>query len=139
MNLSTFGQRFARKTGARELMDDLGAALSGGSAMKMLGGGNPAHIPEVQALFRERMVQVMNDEPLFKRMLANYPAPAGEEYFRVALAGLLNREYGWDLSEKNIALTAGSQSSFFLLFNLFAGPMPRNKVDLKILMPQTPE
>ncbi len=139
MNLSTFGQRFARKTGARELMDDLGAALSGGSAMKMLGGGNPAHIPEVQALFRERMVQVMNDEPLFKRMLANYPAPAGEEYFRVALAGLLNREYGWDLSEKNIALTAGSQSSFFLLFNLFAGPMPGNKVDRKILLPLTPE
>ncbi|MBT5891342.1 MAG: valine--pyruvate transaminase [Chromatiales bacterium] len=139
MDLSTFGQRFARKTGARELMDDLGAALSGGSAMKMLGGGNPAHIPEVQALFRERMVQVMNDEPLFKRMLANYPAPAGEEYFRVALAGLLNREYGWDLSEKNIALTAGSQSSFFLLFNLFAGPMPGNKVDRKILLPLTPE
>jgi valine--pyruvate aminotransferase len=139
MNLSNFGQRFARKTGARELMDDLGAALSGGSAVKMLGGGNPAHIPEVQALFRERMLQVMNDEPLFKRMLANYPAPAGEEYFRVALAGLLNREYGWDLSEKNIALTAGSQSSFFLLFNLFAGPMPDNTVDRKILLPLTPE
>ena len=120
-------------------MDDLGAALSGGSAVKMLGGGNPAHIPEVQALFRERMLQVMNDEPLFKRMLANYPAPAGEEYFRVALAGLLNREYGWDLSEKNIALTAGSQSSFFLLFNLFAGPMPDNTVDRKILLPLTPE
>jgi valine--pyruvate aminotransferase len=139
MTFSTFGQRFARHTGARELMDDLGAAMAGGSEMKMLGGGNPAHIPEVQALFRERLQHVSTDDVLFKRMLANYPAPAGEEHFRAALAALLNREYGWDLTEKNVALTGGSQSSFFLLFNLFAGPSAGPTPDKKVLLPLTPE
>ncbi len=139
MKFSKFGQRFARSTGARELMDDLGAAMSGGSSVRMLGGGNPAHIPEVQELLRGRLNDVAADDALFKRMLANYPAPGGEEHFRAALAALLNREYGWDLTEKNIALTGGSQSSFFLLFNLFAGPMPGGAAPKNILLPLTPE
>ncbi len=139
MSFSDFGLRFARMTGARELMDDLGAAMSGDSSVKMLGGGNPAHIPEVQELMSQRLREVANDDGLLKRMLSNYPAPAGEEYFRAAIAGLLNREYGWDLSEKNVALTGGSQSSFFLLFNLFAGPGAGPQNNRKVLLPLTPE
>ncbi|MDG1461927.1 MAG: valine--pyruvate transaminase, partial [Gammaproteobacteria bacterium] len=139
MKFSKFGQRFARRTGARELMDDLGAAMSGSSSIRMLGGGNPAHIPEVQELLRKRLNYVAADDGLLKRMLANYPAPAGEEHFRAALAELLNREYGWNLTEKNIALTGGSQSSFFLLFNLLAGPMPGKSSAKNILLPLTPE
>jgi len=137
MKLSKFGQRFARKTGARELMDDLGAAMSGGSDVKMLGGGNPAHIPEVQELFRKRLTDVSADDTQFKRMLANYPSPAGEDHFRAALAGMLNSEYGWDLTKDNVALTSGSQSSFFLLFNLFGGESAEGMKN--ILLPLTPE
>ncbi len=71
-------------------------------------------------------------------MLGNYPVPAGEERFRVVLAELLNREYGLDVSAKNIALTNGSQSGFFLLFNLLAGVQQDGSFK-KILLPLTPE
>lgn len=137
-NWSEFGQRFTRRTGARELMDDLGDALSSDRPVCMLGGGNPAHIPEIEELFSNQLRQVLNSEGEYRRMLANYPSPAGEERFRSALANLFNREYGWNVTSKNIALTSGSQAGFFLLFNLLAGPQTDGSFK-KILLPVTPE
>ncbi|MCK5675468.1 MAG: hypothetical protein KAH99_00470 [Verrucomicrobia bacterium] len=55
MNLSKFGEKLTRKAGITALMDDLGAAMEGAD-MLMLGGGNPAHIPEVQDRFRKRIL-----------------------------------------------------------------------------------
>ena len=54
MKFSKFGNRFTRHTGARQLMDDLGAAMTSEDPVMMLGGGNPAHIPEVLRLLAER-------------------------------------------------------------------------------------
>ena len=71
-------------------------------------------------------------------MVADYPSPAGEDHFRAALAGLLRREYGWDLGPENIALTGGSQSGFFQLFNLLAGEFEDGSFR-RILLPLTPE
>ena len=121
MEFSRFGKRFTRHTGARQLMDDLGAAMSAEGPVMMLGGGNPAHIPEVLELLAGRAKEVAADPREFRRMIADYSSPAGEDRFRAALADLLNREYGWDLGPSNIALTGGSQSGFFQLFNLLAG------------------
>ena len=47
MKFSGFGEKFTSKAGITSLMEDLGAALAGESDMIMMGGGNPAHIPEV--------------------------------------------------------------------------------------------
>jgi valine--pyruvate aminotransferase len=135
---SEFGERFTRRTGARELMDDLGDALSSDRPVCMLGGGNPAHIPEIEELFADRLRQVLDSEKEYRRMLANYPSPAGEERFRASLAALFRREYGWDVTAKNIALTSGSQAGFFLLFNLLAGPQSDGSFK-KIMLPVTPE
>jgi valine--pyruvate aminotransferase len=135
---SEFGERFTRPTGARQLMDDLGDALSSDRPVCMLGGGNPAHIPELEELFSNELRKVLNSEPEYRRMLANYPSPAGEERFRSSLADLFRREYGWDVTAKNIALTSGSQAGFFLLFNLLAGPQSDGGFK-KILLPVTPE
>lgn len=137
-NWSEFGERFTRRTGARELMDDLGDALSSDRPICMLGGGNPAHIPEIEELFSNQLREVLNSEGEYRRMLANYPSPAGEERFRTALADLFAREYNWQVSAKNIALTSGSQAGFFLLFNLLAGPQSDGGFK-KILLPVTPE
>ena len=54
-----------------------------------------------------------------------------------ALAGMLRREYGWDLDEENICLTCGSQGAFFLLFNMLAGQCGQKH--RKILLPLAPE
>ena len=135
---SEFGKRFTRRTGARELMDDLGAALASDRPICMLGGGNPAHIPELEALFSNELRRVLDSEREYRRMLANYPSPAGEERFRAALADLFAREYDWQVTAKNIALTSGSQAGFFLLFNLLAGPQSDGGFR-RILLPVTPE
>lgn len=138
MEFSSFGRRFTRHTGARELMDDLGAAMASETPVMMLGGGNPAHIPAVLELLAERLRQVAAEPRELRRMLADYASPAGELQFRAALAGLLRREYGWPLGPEHVALTGGSQSGFFLLFNLLAGRFEDGR-QRRILLPLTPE
>ncbi len=137
MNLSKFGEKFTRKAGITELMDDLGAAMAGGNTL-MLGGGNPAHIPEVQHRFRLRMEEILNEPLGFETMIGNYDGSRGNAAFLEAMAGMLHDTFGWDVGPENIALTNGSQNAFFALFNLFAGDMPDGSKK-KILFPLTPE
>jgi valine--pyruvate aminotransferase len=134
---SRFGERFTRHTGARELMDDLGAALASDRPLKMLGGGNPAAIPEMLALFRRELLRVAASDRELQRMLGEYADPVGEQGLRAALAAMLREECGWPLGPEHVALTAGSQAGFFLLFNLLAGP--RAGGGRRILLPLTPE
>ncbi len=106
--------------------------------MLMLGGGNPAAVPEIQALWRTRMSALLADAPAFDRMLGNYDPPQGNPRFIKALASLLQREFGWQIAPENIAVTNGGQSAFFFLFNLLAGQHP-DGVRRKILLPLCPE
>jgi valine--pyruvate aminotransferase len=138
MRLSKFGKRFTRRTGARQLMDDLGAAMAAETPAMMLGGGNPAHIPAVLELMAARLREIAGDPRDLRRMLADYASPAGEDRFRAAIADLLRREYGWPLGAQNIALTGGSQSGFFLLFNMLAGEFDDGR-SRRILLPMVPE
>jgi len=135
---SKFGERFARPTGAGELMEDLGLATAGEHDALLLGGGNPGKIPAMQSLFRRRLVEIAASDSGTDRMLGNYAHPKGDIAFRRALAGLLRREYDWSLSADNIALTGGSQSGFFLLFNMLAGEFSDGTFK-RILLPVTPE
>ncbi len=138
MRLSVFGEQLCNNSGILQLMDDLGKAMAGEKEMLMLGGGNPAHIPEVQAVIKERMREILEDEEEFRSVVGNYDTPQGEARFIAALAGLLRKHFGWPVSEKNIALTNGSQSSFFLLFNALAGRFADGS-RRRILLPLTPE
>ena len=139
MRFSTFGDKFARECGILQLMDDLGNALAeGGDDVIMLGGGNPSRIPQVEACLRERMETMRRLGDAFERRVGNYAAPAGDRPFRRAVADLLHREFGWPVTEANIALTYGSQTAFFYLFNMFAGEYD-DGTRKKILLPLTPE
>jgi valine--pyruvate aminotransferase len=129
-----FARHMVRPTGALELMQDLGGA---GPGVHMLGGGNPARIPEVEAVYRRRLVEIAGDPAQLGRFTAAYAAPAGDVRFRAAVADALARRYGWKLTERNVALTAGSQSAFFVLFNLLAGDGDDGR--RRILLPLAPE
>lgn len=137
MKLSKFGLKFTEESGILQLMDDLGEALSSEEKMLMLGGGNPARIPEVEAMFRERMARMLDSGEL-GALIGGYDAPQGNQAFIEALASLLRARYGWDVRPENVALTNGSQTSFFFLFNLLAGEGGDGK-RRKILLPLTPE
>ena len=119
-------------------MKDMGEALQTDEKVYMLGGGNPAHIPEVNALWRERMEHILSNGSEYERMVANYDTPQGKESFLKALSGMLNREYGWKIGPENIAITNGSQSAFFCLLNMFGGTDESGKMR-KILFPLLPE
>jgi valine--pyruvate aminotransferase len=136
---SLFGERLASGSGIEELMDDLGRAMAAAHGpVRMLGGGNPAHIPEMQAIWRNRMAAILADPPAFDRMMTNYDPPIGNARFIAALAKLLRHEFGWNLGPENIAITAGGQTAFFFLFNLLAGEF-RDGRRKAILLPLVPE
>jgi valine--pyruvate aminotransferase len=136
--LSGFGERFTRPTGALELMDDLGRAVEADPPALMLGGGNPGIVPAVHALLGRRLRETAASDAQLERMLEKYAHPTGDIGFRRSLAALLKREHGWDVTADNIALTAGSQAAFFLIFNLLAGESSAGD-RRRILLPLTPE
>jgi valine--pyruvate aminotransferase len=138
MKLSKFGKKFTEHSGINELMIDLNDALNTGSEMLMLGGGAPAHIPEIDAMLRERMTNILNNEREYEAMVGDYDGPCGNMEFIKELAGLFSREFGFDIQPENIALTNGSQSAFFYLFNMFAGEFSNGKKK-KVLFPLAPE
>lgn len=138
MKLSDFGKKLSGDAGIVSLMDDLGAAMSSDRSFMMLGGGNPAHIPEVQQHFRTAMQRILRESDRFEKIIGNYDGPAGDPGFFAALSELFRDQFGWNITPKNMVITNGSQSGFFTLFNMFAGKSPDNLCK-KILLPITPE
>ena len=135
MNLSDFGQRFNGYSGITHLMDDLAEGLAQPGVI-MLGGGNPASIPEVNAVFSEVLDKLSASGELVST-LSNYDAPQGKSSFLETLAHYFREQYGWDIGPSNIALTHGSQSAFFILFNSFAGRAGGSA--RRVLIPLVPE
>ncbi|MED5585855.1 MAG: valine--pyruvate transaminase [Verrucomicrobiota bacterium] len=138
MEFSSFGEKLRDQCGILELMDDLGKALTTNPDMRMMGGGNPAAIPEVQKIWRDRAAQLLGEGNDFDRMLVNYDPPAGNPRFLEAVAGCLNRDTGWNVQPGNVAVTCGGQTAFFFLFNMLAGEFADGS-HRKILLPLTPE
>ena len=135
MNFSDFGERFAGYSGITHLMDDLNEGLLQDDVV-MMGGGNPAAIPEAIKVFENAIEKLQASGELLKA-LANYDGPQGKNEFLETLADFFQQQFDWPVTTKNIALTHGSQSSFFTLFNSFAGQSRGNK--RKVLIPLVPE
>lgn len=118
---SDFGEKLAGRSGILQLMDDLGKPLPAGIPAYRLGGGNPARIPAVETAYRRSMQNMLSDGESFENVLAHYDAPQGRVSFIEAVAEYFSRTYGWKIGPENVAVTNGSQSAFFYLFNLFSG------------------
>lgn len=138
MKLSAFGEKFAGHSGIVELMDDLGSALNENPNMIFMGGGNPARLPEVEAVFQQRLEAILADPGQRHSLFGIYQSPQGDREFRQQLARFLQRQYGWTVREENIAISNGSQAAFFVLYNLFAGTMPDGS-HRSIHLPLAPE
>ena len=136
---SQVGRHLGCGSGIEELMDDLGHALArGGPDVKMLGGGQPARIPEINAVWHRRLLELVDEPGGLDRALTSYDPPRGNPRFLEAVAGLFRRTFGWDIGSDHIAVTSGGQTAFYFLFNLLAGPMPDGS-RRKILLPLVPE
>jgi valine--pyruvate aminotransferase len=137
--ITDLGSRLSATSGIVELMEDLGQAMGGShrGTMRMLGGGNPAAIPEVQQLWRRRLGEILANADECDRMLVNYDGPAGSPAFREIVAEAFRARLGWNIAPRNVAVTAGGQTAFFELFALFGGDAAGDK--RRILLPIAPE
>ena len=135
---SDFGEKLSAPSGIYDLMEDLGQALSAGG-MIMMGGGNPAHIPAVEQVWRRRLEEILATPGAMESMLGDYDTPRGRPEFLETLAAFFRERLGWPIGPENIAVTTGSQTANFLLFNLLAGPAGGGKERRRILFPLVPE
>lgn len=138
MQLSRFGEKLSGNAGIVTLMDDLGDALRTNPDVIFMGGGNPARIPAMEEAFTESLAQTLGDPQQAQQLLGVYQPPQGDVDVLDAFANLLGNEYGWPLTRENIALANGSQSAFFILFNMFAGEFA-NGCKKQIQFPLAPE
>lgn len=141
--ISEFAEKLSIGSGIGELMQDLGQGLEDarrtGKEISMLGGGNPAHIPEMDEIFLKRWQDLGNDPETIASLLGDYSSPQGSDEFREILAESLSTKLNYKLTKDHIAITQGSQTAFFLLFNSFSGKMAGSGNFKKILLPLVPE
>ncbi len=136
---SQFGHNLGCGSGIGELMDDLGHAMASASPqLKMLGGGQPAKIPEMEAVWRQQLAEIFAEPGGLDRALTTYDPPGGNPLFLEAIATLFRESFGWEIGPENVGVTSGGQTAFFFLFNLLAGTMPDGS-RRKILLPLVPE
>jgi valine--pyruvate aminotransferase len=136
--LSDFGRRLTGPTGILHLMEDLGEALdSGGPDLIMMGGGNPAHVPEVEAVWRRRLQEILTEPGALETMLGDYDAPSGKRRFLETFASFLSRTSGCKIGPEHVTITPSSQTGFFLLLNMLAGAGEHGR--RRVLFPLVPE
>ena len=75
MQFSKFAKKFTDHSGISQLVEDLGDAMLGEQDVLMLGGGNPAHIPEMLAFFQDRMQRIVESPAEFAHIVGNYGPP----------------------------------------------------------------
>lgn len=138
MKLSSFGKKLTSGSGIVGLMEDLGDALNENPDMIFMGGGNPARIPQMEVVFKAQYQSLCQNTEQLYSTTGVYQSPQGELGFRRDIANMLKNQFGWPLTEANIAISNGSQSAFYILFNLLAGQMPDGSFK-SIHLPLTPE
>jgi len=138
MKLSAFGEKFQHGSGIVELMDDLSSALNENPDMIFMGGGNPGRLPEVEQIFQQKLSDILSSSNRRHALFGVYQSPQGDKNFREEVAKFLNKQCGWSLGANNIAVSNGSQSAFFVLYNMLAGQMPDGSHST-IHLPLSPE
>ena len=141
IQFSDFGSKLCGPSGINQLMDDLGKPLPEGIPISLMGGGNPARIPQVESMYRNQMEKIIANGDEFENLIGRYDSPQGRTAFIESVAEYLSNKYGWNITSENIAITNGSQSAFFYLFNIFCGtyPIGKNKKKKRIIFPLVPE
>lgn len=137
MRFSDFNNNDFRSSGILSLMDDLGKALSADQPpIAMMGGGNPAHIQAVTTIFKKELQKIIDSPDIFAAMIGNYDLPKGNIEFIKSFTHFINRHYTFNITTENVAVTAGSQTGYYQLFNLLSSSNDKKK---KILFPIVPD
>lgn len=137
--LSKIGQTMFRLTGVRAIMADIIATLraGGGQDFINLSSGNPLVLPEVEKLWRDCTLELLNS-PEYGEVVGRYGSSQGYQPFIDAIVADFNSRYGWNLSDRNVLITPGSQSIYFYAANAFGGYTETGTLK-KVVLPLSPD
>jgi valine--pyruvate aminotransferase len=138
--LSTVGTKMTRLTGVREIMKDIARALRSDPSKKWLNlsPGNPLVIPELENLWRETALEVVNSSE-FGHIIGRYGMTQGYDPLIDAVVETYNRLYNWGIKRENVLITSGSQSLYFLAINAFSGAQPGSSAVKHTVIPMVPD
>lgn len=116
------GRRMAQRSGVREIMKDIEETIraAAGRPLINLSAGNPVILPEIEAMWR-RHTQTFVDSPQFGEVICRYGSSQGYEPLIDAVVDWFNTHYQWGITRRNVLVTSGSQSFYFLAANCFGG------------------
>ncbi|MEM9218816.1 MAG: valine--pyruvate transaminase [Cyanobacteria bacterium P01_F01_bin.150] len=130
--LTQFGNRMFQLSGVRAIMKDIIETLRAGEGRDFinLSAGNPVILPEVEQLWRDCTADLLASSE-YGEVVCRYGASQGYEPLISAIVDDFNQRYGLtgtsrELSDRNILITPGSQSLYFLAANAFGGYMLDN-------------
>jgi valine--pyruvate aminotransferase len=137
--LSQFGDRMSRLTGVRAIMKDIIETLKSGKGQDFinLSAGNPVILPEVEALWRDCTEQLLSS-PEYGEVVSRYGSSQGYQPLIDVIVEDFNSRYGWNISDRNVLITPGSQSIYFYGANAFGGYTATGELK-KIVLPLSPD
>ncbi len=135
--LTQFGKQMSHLTGVRAIMQDIQETLRSGQSFINLSAGNPVILPEVEQLWRDCTAELMAG-PEYGEVICRYGSSQGYEPLVAAVRDDFNQRYGLSLCDRNILITPGSQSLYFLAANAFGGYTPDHQLK-PILLPLSPD
>jgi valine--pyruvate aminotransferase len=137
--LTKIGDQMSNLTGVRAIMKDIIETLRAGAGQHFinLSAGNPLILPEVEQLWRDCTAELLASSE-YGDVVCRYGSSQGYAPFVEAIANDFNKRYGLNLSDRNILVTAGSQTLYFYAANAFGGYTTSG--DLKqIVLPLSPD
>ncbi|NES97377.1 MAG: valine--pyruvate transaminase [Desertifilum sp. SIO1I2] len=137
--LTQFGDRMNHLTGVRAIMKDIQETLRAGKGREFinLSAGNPVILPEVEQLWRECTLDLLSG-PEYGEVVCRYGSAQGYQPLIEAVVEDFNRRYGLQISDRNVLVTGGSQSLYFLAANAFGGYNAQGQLK-RIVLPLSPD
>ena len=120
--LTKIGAQMSNLTGVRAIMKDINETLraSKGQELYNLSAGNPLILPEVEQLWRDCTADLLASSE-YGEVVCRYGSSQGYSPLIEAIVQDFNQRYGLSLTERNILITAGSQTIYFYAANAFGG------------------
>lgn len=137
--LTQFGEQMSHLTGVRAIMKDIIETLrtAQGREFINLSAGNPVILPEVEQLWRDCTMELL-DSPEYGEVVCRYGSSQGYQPLIEAVIADYNQRYGLNLGDRNILITPGSQSLYFLAANALGGYTTDGRLK-QIVLPLSPD
>lgn len=139
LNLTQFGDRMSHLSGVRAIMKDISETLRADHQREFinLSAGNPLVLAEVEQLWRDCTAELLSSSE-YGEVVCRYGSSQGYQPLIDAVVDDFNQRYGLTLSDRNVLITAGSQSLYFLAANALGG-YTQDGVLKRIVLPLSPD